>query len=49
MDCIFSTSVYDLSAKHKRYELKWKKQGAVTYSKDQENKVTKMFLTSLGN
>ena len=49
MDCFFSNSIYGPSAKHKGHELKWEKQGAVTYSTDRENKVSKMFIISLGN
>ena len=36
-------------AKHEVHELKWKKQGAVSYSTDQENEVSKMFIIPLGH
>ena len=45
---VSSTSIYGLNAKHGCCELKWKKQGAVPYSTDWENEVSKMFI-SLGN
>ena len=41
-DCVFSTSIYG-------YELKQKKEGAITYSTDRGYGVSKMFITSLGN
>ena len=45
----FSTSIYCLSVNHESHELRWKKQGVVTYSTDQEKEVSKMLITSLGN
>ena len=48
--CAFSTSIiYGQSANHKGHELKWKKQGVVTYNVHRENKVSKMFIISHGN
>ena len=41
--------MYGLCVKHEGHELKWKKQGAVTYGKDGESGVRKMFIISLGN
>ena len=41
----FSTSIY----RFKGRELKWKRQGAVTYSIDREISVIKLFTISLGN
>ena len=34
---------------HSDHALKWKKQGAVTYSTDREKEVCEMFILSLGN
>ena len=46
----FSTSIiYGQSTNHKDHELKWKKQGVVTYNVHRENKVSKMFIISHGN
>ena len=45
---IFSTSIYGPSEKQEGHELK-KKQSAMTFSTEQENKVSKMFIISLGN
>ena len=39
MDCILCTLSYGPSVKHQGHELKWKKQGAVTYSTDRGNRV----------
>ena len=41
--CVFSTSIHGTELKRK------KKQGALTFSTDQENEVSKMFILSLGN
>ena len=46
----FSTSIiYGQSTNHKGHELKWKKQGVVTFNVHRENKVSKMFIISHGN
>ena len=45
----FSISIHGSSAKHEGYELKRNKQGAVTYSTDRENEVSKTLIMCLGN
>jgi len=40
----FNIIIYGQSANHKGHELKWKKQGVVTYNVHRENKVSKMFI-----